>query len=255
MNNQWMEQRITNFVKDYQFTHKTETCWQQPIVGFADANDPLFYELKNIISQDHALPGELVPNAQSVIAFFIPFDKAIAEGNAKGNVISRAWDQAYVDTNALIASLSEYLHDVITENGGKASLLPPTYNFDSKKLLSGWSHRSAAYIAGIGTFGLNHMLITAKGCCGRIGSVITDLHFDPTPRPDSEYCLYFKKGICHRCADKCVANAYAPNTFILDRHQCYNQLYKNGGIHEANIGLGDTCGKCMCGLPCSATIP
>lgn len=40
--------------------------------------------------------------------------------------------------------------------------------------MSEWSHRHAAYIAGLGIFGINNMLITNKGCVGRIPSFYED---------------------------------------------------------------------------------
>ncbi|MFU8795253.1 MAG: hypothetical protein ACNA7Z_07765 [Dethiobacteria bacterium] len=51
------------------------------------------------------------------------------------------------------------------------------------------------------------MLITGNGCCGRIGSRVTDLFLKPTPRPSREYCLYKAIGICGRCVEKCVNDA------------------------------------------------
>ena len=51
-----------------------------------------------------------------------------------------------------------------------------------KNLISDWSHRHVAVIAGLGKFGLNNMLITDNGCCGRVGSFITDLKIEPTKR-------------------------------------------------------------------------
>lgn len=247
---------ITEYVKNYKELKHTETDWRDPVIGFADAKDELFPKLKEIIGPNHALPSDLVPNAKSVITFFIPFSKEIVESNISGEESSREWDFAYIETNNLINDLSKYLHEKITAKGFQASLLPATYNYDEEKLISDWSHRSIAYISGIGKFGLHNMLITKSGCCGRLGSVITDIEFTFTRRTDEEYCLYKYNGTCKECVKKCVNNTFQiqNNKVLFDRVKCNEQIYDKI-VREYSIGLGDTCGKCMCGVPCSLVSP
>lgn len=254
--NQEIVEFITDYVKNYKELKHTETQWLDPIIGFADANDELFPKLKEIISPNHALPSDLVPNAKSVITYFIPFSPEIAECNIRGEESSREWDYAYIETNQLINDLNKYIYDKITKKGFKASLLPPTYNYDEIKLISDWSHRSVAYISGIGKFGLNNMFITKSGCCGRLGSVVTDLPLTFTTRIDEEYCLYKYDGSCKKCVKRCVNNAFQiqNSTVFFDRYKCNEQIYDKI-IPEYPIGVGDTCGKCMCGVPCSFGIP
>ena len=69
--------------------------------------------------------------------------------------------------------------------------------------MSDWSHKHVAYIAGLGSFGRHHMLITDKGCCGRIGSVVTDAAIPATPRSDRERCLFKADGSCGKCLERC----------------------------------------------------
>lgn len=165
-----------------------------------------------------------------------------------GEHSSKEWNYAYVETNELITSLTTALHDLLVEKGYKASLLPPTYNFDPVQLTSEWSHRSAARVAGVGTFGINNMFITRQGSCGRLGSVITTAKLEPTPRPTVEHCLYERKGICKVCVDKCVNDAlgFCDGQVWFDKHKCNEQLYEKEHPNHG-IGSGDTCGKCMVG--------
>ncbi|MDP4127775.1 MAG: epoxyqueuosine reductase, partial [Bacillota bacterium] len=170
--NREIAELITEYVKNYKELKHCETDWRDPIIGFADAKDELFPKLKEIIGPSHALPSDLVPNAKSVITFFIPYSKEIVESNIAEEESSRMWDISYIETNNLIDDLTKYLYEKITAKGFKSSLIPPTYNYDEVKLISDWSHRSVAYISGIGKFGLNNMFITESGCCGRLGSVV-----------------------------------------------------------------------------------
>lgn len=247
---------ILDFVRSYHEKHHTETVWREPVIGFANADDPLFSELKFIIGPDHALPSELLTGAKSVIAYFIPFSKDIVQSNIPERESSREWDYAKIETNLLLSDLNQFLHDKLAIYGYHTSLLPPTYHYDEEELVSDWSHKSAACIAGIGKFGIHHLLITDQGCCGRIGSVITDLELAPTPRPEKEYCLYKYDKSCRKCINRCVNHAFciSEGTVLYDRHRCNEQIY-NQTVPHYPAGDGDTCGKCMCGVPCALTNP
>jgi hypothetical protein len=56
-----------------------------------------------------------------------------------------------------------------------------THNFNEEDLTAGWSHKSVAFVAGLGTFGVNRMLITPAGCAGRFGSMVISAEIPPTP--------------------------------------------------------------------------
>jgi epoxyqueuosine reductase QueG len=57
------------------------------LVAFADADDKLFRKFKEIISKSHATPKELLPEAKTVVSYFIPFSKEIALGNVGGKIV------------------------------------------------------------------------------------------------------------------------------------------------------------------------
>jgi len=247
---------IKNYVKDYQELKGTGTNWREPLVAIAHANNPMFLDLKNLISPTHAIPSDFIDDAKSVIVFFIPFEEGVVKSNIGGIESSREWDIAYIETNNLIVDINKYLYEKITERGYTSTILPPTYNYDQEKLISDWSHRHVGYIAGMGTFGINNMLITEKGSCGRIGSIVTNMELQPTERKEGENCLYKYNGTCKKCIDYCMFNAISiedENVFY-DRKRCNDQIYDDN-IPQYSIGTGDTCGKCMCGLPCSLINP
>ena len=246
---------IEDFVAAYRFDHETITAWEKPVVGFANGGDPLFRELKTIVGPTHALPEELVPGARTVIAYFVPFTKAVADANREGDVSTIPWDRAYLETNRMLVELNEHLYKLLSAQGFQASRLPATFNYDKEKLRSDWSHRSAAYIAGVGTFGVNNMLITRAGCCGRVGSVITDLPIAPTPRPEEEYCLFKQNGTCGKCMERCPVKSFSveDGQVIFHRFTCGAHVDKHARTYPD--GDADTCGKCMCAMPCSFRIP
>jgi epoxyqueuosine reductase QueG len=157
-----------------------------------------------------------------------------------------------VETNALLTAINAHLATFLRAAGHRATVVPPTHNFDEQRLMSDWSHKHVAYIAGLGTFGIHHMLITADGCCGRLNSLVTDLVIPPTPRPEVEACLYKADGSCRACLPRCPVDALTGPRF--DRHACYDVCLQNAARHTA-VGLADVCGKCACVVPCSFVNP
>lgn len=252
MNKKSITDKLKGFVLRYQKEHSTETRWRTPLMGFASADDSLFLELKRVVSPTHTLPKDLLPIARTVIAFFLPFDKSVARSNISGLLASREWAQAYVETNTLINATGLYMKQYIESEGYDVAVTPPTHNFDPKRLVSDWSHRHVAFIAGLGRFGLNNMLITKSGCCGRIGSFVTSLVLPGDHRSDYEMCLYRHNGSCKRCTSHCVGDALFADHF--NRYNCYQICLKNEEKHQS-MGKADVCGKCLVGTPCSFVNP
>ncbi|WP_048059174.1 epoxyqueuosine reductase [Methanococcus vannielii] len=243
---------IVNFVKNYPLENNTKTAWKKPIVGYSDAENPEFIKLKEIISKEHLTPQEILPTSKSVVCYFLPFAENIVKSNDFSGIASKEWAKAYVETNNMIKNLNSYLSVELGKFGHVCAKIPPTHNFDTEKLISNWSHRHVAYISGLGTFGINNMLITEKGCSGRIGSIVTDIKLIPTEKPCYEYCLYKYNYSCGVCIEKCEKGALKINKF--NRKECYKACLLNAKIYE-KIGISDVCGKCLSNIPCSFENP
>lgn len=243
---------LQDFVAEYQRVQDVTTAWGEPLVGFAAADDLLFVDLKRVVVDSHALPADLLPEARTVISFFLPFPKSLATGNLKNVLSSPEWARSYIETNELIARLNEHMISFLASKGASTAAIPATHNWIEDKLVANWSHRHVAFVAGLGRFGLNNMLITRKGCSGRIGSLITSMEIAPDLRPENEACLHKDDGSCGNCVRQCVNDALETEGF--DRFKCYAQLLKNVEEH-ANIGYADVCGKCLAAVPCSHANP
>ena len=108
------------------------SAWKNPLVGFADAQDPLFGQLKKAVRPSHDLPGDLLPGARTVIAYFLPFDPAIPRSNHRGAFSSEAWAVAYIETNQLIGGINDRINTLLEQEGFQGTRLPATHNFDEK---------------------------------------------------------------------------------------------------------------------------
>ena len=254
---------IENYIKEYQSRESIATEYGQPLVGFADAHHPYIQNLTELISPTHALPQDVLPDASIIVAYYIPFTEKLAKTNRiEGIMASPEWARGYEETNALFAELNNALIQYISANAGKAGISPKAATFSETDLISDWSQRHIAYAAGLGTFGVNNMLITKDGCCGRYSSVITNLDLVPDAPAEGENCLYKKNGSCGICMKNCPAGALMPDAF--DRFKCYEICMENAKVYtqfgssylneegtEANSEGSDVCGKCITGSPCA----
>lgn len=233
--------------------HGGESYWRDPLVAVASATDLLWGSLCEVVDPEHALPQDLLWGAQSVIVFFVPFEQRLGEENDQSAPFaSSRWATSYAATNSLIEFMNDRLTAYLRSASHRAHSTPPTHNFDKTRLVSRWSHKHLAYIAGLGTFGHHHLLITSSGCCGRLGSLVTDMPLPPTQRQNREWCLAKAGHECLLCVSKCSFGALSETHF--DRHRCYTQCLKNDS-HFSDLPLTDVCGKCACQLPCSYGIP
>jgi len=198
------------------------------------------------------VPQDFLKDAETVIAFFIPFARSTADTNIVGRYSSREWARAYIETNQLIEEINYMIKEKLAQVGYKSSIIPATHNFDEESLKSDWSHRHAAYAAGLGSFGINNMLITEQGCAGRVGSIVTNLNLEIAPRKEAEACLNKAGYDCSKCVESCPNSALKVDDF--DRFKCYELLLENDELYS-EMALTDVCGKCCVGLPCSYENP
>lgn len=223
------------------------SIYREPIVGFADAGDPEFGAIRDITHAKHLLPKEWMPQGKTIVSFFIPFTKELMEENRRNQYVAKDWAIAYIETNKLIKDIGRTMAERLKEYNIETVWQLPADSFDDQKLMACWSQRHIAYIAGLGTFGINNMLITDKGCSGRYGSFIIDYYIQPTPRNKKEKCLYKLNGGCGKCMALCPVQALTPKGF--DRNKCNQRVWEVNAFYN-DLEECDCCGKCLLG-PCA----
>lgn len=229
----------------------TETRYRQPLLGFAAASDPGYVHLQQASGGLHVLPSDILPTARTVVSFFLPFATETVRANRRSGFVPRSWAVAYVETNKLISSICESLVEVLGDLGVQARWELPTYEWDEVRMAAKWSQKSSGYLAGLGTFGVHHQLITRSGCAGRFGSVIIDAEVGPAPRVEEEFCLHHRNGGCGVCVRRCPASALRFDG--MDKQACWEQCLK-AGVTYADLGPCEVCGRCSLG-PCALGVP
>lgn len=250
--------------------------YDEPIFAVADARDPLFEGLKQAaaIGPHFLTPIEWLSSAQTVLAYFLPFSDLVRRSNRSDpRHPSTEWQHGRIEGELMNTAFRRYLVRWLNERGYEA-MIPgddPRYQVQ-EPVSSNWSERHAAFIAGLGTFGMSKGLITEKGIAGRVGTVITSAPLSITSRPYQdlyEYCIR-----CGACARRCPAGAITPGENL---HICKNNVVCGEFLQplkDLSATGGDTrppaeqddyrpkkmrvrfgCGKCQVGVPCEKKIP
>ena len=226
--------------------------YDTPIFAFGDADSEDFKLLKSSVIGEHfLLPKEWLPEAKTVISFFLPFTEAVKRGNTRDMLWpSEEWLHGRIEGQSFLNKLCQYIQDELISHGYKSIVpaLDERFWSSNETFSSNWSERHVAFVCGLGTFGLSKGLITKKGVAGRFGSIITELAL---PYDKREYCdIYEYCTMCGNCATNCPVNAISLEEGK-DHQRCFEFLQKTGERFKPRYG----CGKCQVGVPCESGLP
>lgn len=266
---------IRRFVRESQanrFPESAAPYFDEPLVGFAAADDPLFADYKRIIGDFHLTPAELMAATlgaeagapATVICWVLPITRSTRESNRReSRVPSLEWSRTRSFGEQFNAALRRHVVAWLTERGHRAfapQLSPAWKEYADTPVgvASSWSERHAAYAAGLGTFSLNDALITPRGIAHRLGTVITDLALTPNGRPHPDHrhnCLWFREGTCGACIGRCPVGALGREGH--DKARCREYVYTElprevGGLYQVPA---TGCGLCQTKVPCEGGIP
>ena len=239
---------INNFIKEYKSKNNLFAEWEDVLVGFSKVDDKNMKYLREAVIEDHHLVTDYLEDAKTMISYFVPFKESIANSNKEGTLPSDVWVHSYRETNEMADKLNDYLVAEIEKMGYRAAK-PVDCGIVDGKAKSRWSQRHIAYLSGLGTFGLNNMLITEKGINGRFFSIVTNMEIGTDEPLKEERCLYKLNGSCGKCVERCFSGALRYDGF--DRFKCMEICVEN----ERNNKMADVCGKCTIGLPCTFKNP
>ncbi|MDD3218270.1 MAG: epoxyqueuosine reductase [Lachnospiraceae bacterium] len=217
--------------------------YRDVLVGFVSAHDSGYENLTDIIGHKQVHPTEILPNAQTVIVYFLPFKEELGKKIQGEKVILQEWSDAYTITNKLLKHIAEKLITWLNTQGYSSRTIPPANDYQEETLTAQWSHKSSAVLAGLGSFGLNRLLVTKYGTTGRLGSVITDAYIEPSEKSNHQYCLYYQNGTCKACLNRCPSGAITERG--IDRFRC-NAYLVGKNVHLSQQG----CPMCSSG-PCA----
>ncbi len=272
----WLEKVILDFIHSSENTLKdaeNHTAWADPLIGFSRGDDPIFADYKKHVGEFHwtpleiftkTFPGVKVSAADlGVVSWILPHtDKTKADLRKETLHPSESWARARIFGEEANVKLRRHVEAALRSSGieGVAPMLSPFWEMKISErfgFASTWSERHAAYAAGLGTFGLCDGLITAKGKAMRAGSVVARIDVPPAHRPYQDhhaYCLFYTKGTCGKCIDRCPADAVTKEGH--DKPKCRAYVQETAAFVKTHFGFdGYGCGFCQTGVPCESRIP
>ena len=271
-----LEKQIEQFVMENRLNYVSEEeaiapeyaglhMYDPPIWGYGDAKDPMFEDLKKheAVGEQFLQPDEWLPDAKSVISFFIPFTDEVKKSNWTDAIEPSAqWLHARIEGQRFVIAVCDEIQRILKEEGIESVIPASDQRFESvtkpdanrpekwkdASYTSNWSERHVAFVCGLGTFGLSKGLITEKGIAGRLGSLVVNERFEPRRREYTdiyEYCTH-----CGACIRRCPAKAIS-----LERGKehlpCDQFLEETKKKYVPRYG----CGKCQTKVPCESRIP
>ncbi len=210
-------------------------------VGVADADawetDPLVSKRIGIGRR----PKDIMSEARSVISIGIPMQRTIVE-----TAPSIYYNNLYGIVNSTLDHAGERIALELGIEGHLAVYVPRDGYQGIEGLLvsqdSFFSHRHSAYLAGMGTFGWNNLLLTERyGPRIRFTSIITSAELPCGSPMDKNLCIE-----CGRCRDECPMEAIGEGPYpenAVDKRSC---VTNSASLSKRGIS---PCGRCIAVCP------
>ncbi|MEN6444022.1 MAG: 4Fe-4S binding protein [Methanoregula sp.] len=207
-----------------------------PLVGFAPADrwdTPLFEPWV----PEAFRPAALFPETKTVMVIGIPVSLPVID-----SAPSIYYHELYRTVNTLLDTSAYRIATALTEQG-YPSVWTPRDGYGSIEVLRDnpyafFSHRHAAYLCGLGTFGLNNVILTPEyGPRVRFTSIFTSADIPPDPVREQSLCTR-----CMKCADACPVHAIPDENYpagLTDKTAC---AVRSEGLQKRFIS---PCGLCI----------
>jgi epoxyqueuosine reductase len=182
-------------------------------------------------------PQNVMPGTRTVIVIGLPVPLPILETTP-----SIFYHELYKTINGLLDQYT-YRIALFIESEGHSAVGITRDGYASLDVLrerpvAAFSHRHAAYLAGLGTFGVNNTLLTKRyGPRVRFASILTDVEIEPDTVMKESLCVR-----CMRCVHHCPVQAIQPVDYpdkLIDKARCTG--------HHAVLNRHGTspCGICI----------
>lgn len=207
-----------------------------PMMGVASTeswDDPPF----NPFLPTEGHPGSIMPGASRVVVIGIPLPMPAIE-----SAPSIWYAETYRTVNLLLDQASYRLALFLEAKGHRSAYIPRDGYAGIEALRrdpsSFFSHRHAAVLAGLGSFGVNNVVLTKEyGPRVRFASLVTDAPLPPDEPIKEDLCIS-----CMECVRMCPSNAIGGGPYpddIMDKNACTEYT---AGLAKKGVS---PCGMCI----------
>ncbi|MFT8314366.1 MAG: hypothetical protein ABF633_08900 [Clostridium sp.] len=274
----WIENNIKSYINnssDNSLGDKfNEKAISGPLIGFSNGNDSYYKRLKDDIGEFYWTPleafKEVYPEAEvtaselTVICWVMPYAENVKNDHDKDICYpSERLVMARINGEKVNLGLGKYLKELLINCGYEALIPSCSSSWKVEKsqkyeLAATWSEKHAAFVSGLGTFGLSGALITKAGIAVRLGSIIAKIPLPVTEREyirHNEYCLFYSKGVCKKCMERCPSKSISEKGH--NKIRCREHIHKvvaNYTKEHYNTSVSP-CSLCQTRVPCQSSIP
>jgi epoxyqueuosine reductase len=212
-----------------------------PVVGFADVS---LWDSNPLVSStvlSERRPSAIMPGCRTAIVIGIPVQYAVV-----ATAPSVYYSELYKLVNGMLDRSAQRLVMELEMEGHSAVFIPRDGYQGIQGLMKDptafFSHKHAAYLAGLGTFGVNNTILTERyGPRIRFTTVLTDTEF-PSGRPmEKQLCIK-----CMRCKRECPQSAIGNEIYPasrIDKQRCVARSFE---LSQKGIS---PCGRCIVVCP------
>lgn len=164
-------------------------------------------------------PQSIFPGTQTVIVIGLPVELTIVDTTP-----SIHYHEHYKTVNLVLDTMAYELSNFLNSMGHPSVSIPRDGYGDIdvllEKPLAFFSHKHAAYLAGLGTFGENNVLLTRKyGPRIRFTSIFSSLEIKGYPIIEEDLCIHCKSCV-HHCPVSAIKSMDNTNIKIIDKLKC-----------------------------------
>lgn len=184
-------------------------------------------------------PQDIMPEVKSIIIIGVGISKGAFEILPAGRA---EYTNTLMAGTATLRIIAFQLVKIIEKQGYKATIIPSEgsefgYWYANRETLkANMSIKFAAYHAGLGNFGLNHLLINSKyGPRLRMTAILTNVQLNYVKKIKLPF-VNIECTHCFKCVHICPVNAIS-KTGNIDRYKCADYMF--------NVLKGLRCGMCI----------
>lgn len=121
--------------------------YEEPLIGFASADDPLFEEYKkpHVIGENYLSPREWMEDTETIISFFLPFREEIRKSNRDNKIMSsKEWLHARFEGQNLLNIYTVRIRQWLEEQGVHVCIPAIDERF-AQKITPSWRESPAAW--------------------------------------------------------------------------------------------------------------
>jgi len=226
-----MKKELTKHLKQMAFSKGVDMIGIAPIERFQGA------------PKGHH-PAEVLPGCESVISLGRRFLMGMIDTLSPTAQRLSYKHHTFAHLNASNSQTAYEIALFLEDRGHGSFVVQPTTPYEPQSRMGVISHRHAAVLAGLGTFGRNNLVLTPQfGPRNRFVSILTKAKLIPDALLKTDLCTK-----CDLCRKKCPAQAWDSKSGMYYKSECAHYQWWDRKTQECDKPCGMCINVCPVGI-------